>query len=71
MTNFFLGVLFAIFITPVLDSFTGVIITFFEVIKSKMAISITKSQQKIQSMDKEQPEHYFKCGFEPPKEEEV
>ena len=52
--SFMLGILFISFIYPVLESLTGVILTFLEMIKGKITVIITQINCQIKSLaDKE------------------
>ena len=65
--EFILGIIFAILIMPILDGIANIILTFFEVLKSKMSTIIIKHNQAIQNQEDiiQRP-----IGFITPKEEE-
>ena len=48
MYFFLLGFLFALMVQPIAEGITTLILTFFELLKSKMAIKINKHNQLIQ-----------------------
>ena len=51
--SFMLGILFISFIYPILESITGVILTFLEMIKGKITVIITQINCEIKSMAEE------------------
>ena len=65
MTYFVVGIIFTLVIFPVLDSFTSLILSFFEMIKSYLAIVITRNNDR---MREEPPTHAL--GFSLPEEDE-
>ena len=48
MELFILGMIFCLVVQPLLDGFTSLILSLFEMIKSYLAITISKNNQKIQ-----------------------
>lgn len=48
MITFILGMIFVLVAQPLLDGFTSIILSFFEMIKSYMAVVINKNNQKIE-----------------------
>lgn len=63
MENYFiLGLLFSLVLLPVLDGFTSLILSLFEMIKSYFARLIATNNQKIQELSAEPPK--FKIGFD-------
>lgn len=47
---FILGILFIVCFYPIIDSITGIIITFLELIKSTITLKITQINYQIQSL---------------------
>ena len=62
-----MGLVFGIATLPLLDGFTSLVLSFFEMIKSYFAIIISKNNQKIQS---NVPEPLHAIGFQYSGEEE-
>ena len=50
---FIMGLVFGIVILPLLDGFTSLVLSFFEMIKSYFALKIAKNNQKIQEVSSE------------------
>ena len=57
MAIFIMGLVFGVSILPLLDSFTSLILSFIEMIKSYFAIIIAKNNQKIQELSIDTPKH--------------
>ena len=55
MELFILGLISGLFIQPILESFTSLILSFIEMIKAFIAIPIAKSNKKIQDISYEKP----------------
>ena len=53
MNQFILGIIFALMIIPIADGLAGVVLTFFEMLKSSMSTVIMKNNHKIQNPDGE------------------
>ena len=68
MNQFILGIIFALVIIPIADGLAGVVLTFFEVLKSAMSTIIMKNNHKIQNPDGEIQTRPI--GFITPEEEE-
>ena len=68
MNQFILGIIFALMIIPIADGFAGVILTFFEVLKSSMSTIIMKNNHQIQNPDGDIQTRPI--GFITPEEEE-
>ena len=60
MAIFIFGLIFGLALTPILDGFTSLVLSFFEMIKSYCALKIARSNQKIQECSVE-PQHVI--GF--------
>ena len=69
LKDFIYGFLFAFFITPILDSFGSVIMTFFEMIKGNMAVKVAEYNNQI-SLIGEEPTNSYVIGFQAPDPEE-
>lgn len=54
--NFVIGLIFAIVFIPLLDGFTSLILSFFEVIKSYFSKIIAINNQKIQKLSIDAPQ---------------
>lgn len=52
---FILGLIFGLVIQPLLDGFTSLILSFFEMIKGYFALKIAQSNQKIQNLSTDVP----------------
>lgn len=52
---FILGLISGLFIQPILESFTSLILSFIEMIKAFVAIPIAKSNKKIQDISDDNP----------------
>lgn len=52
--SFMLGILFISFIYPILESITGIILTFLEMIKGKITVIITQINCEIKSLAEEE-----------------
>ena len=48
MYFFFIGFVFALLVQPIMEGLSALILTFFEMLKSRMAIKINKNNQLIQ-----------------------
>ena len=72
MINFIFGIFFGVVILPITDQLVGLILTGIEALKSKLAVSITKSNVTMRQLEmSQQEEHSFAVGFQlPPTEEE-
>lgn len=67
---FIFGIIFGIALPPIIDQLTGLIITFLEVIKSKLNVIISKNNISIRQLEiSSQEEHTFSVGFKLPPEE--
>lgn len=64
MYYFILGIIFCLLIQPILDGFTGLILSFFEMLKSYLMIKISHNNQKVTG---ERPSKIL--GFSAPEEE--
>lgn len=62
MKIFILGLIFGLFIQPLLDGFTSLILSFFEMIKGYFALKIAQNNQKIQNLSTDAPTHHT-IGF--------
>ena len=51
MNQFILGIIFALMVIPIADGLTGIILTFFEMLKSSMSTVIMKNNHQIQNSD--------------------
>ena len=69
MLGFILGILFAQFILPTLDSFCSLLLTWIESIKGKISITITECNRKVIEIN-DSPISKNKIGFSLPDEEE-
>ena len=67
METFIFGLLFGLMALPIIDSLTTIIITFFEMIKSYVAVTIARNNQKIEEVST-RPQRQI--GFVLPEEEE-
>ena len=65
MLRFILGIIFAIVILPILDGLTGVILSWFELLKTYFGVRITKLGQSIH-----EPEVKCQIGFSAKEEEQ-
>ena len=54
---FIMGLVFGIVILPLLDGFTSLVLSFFEMIKSYFACVIATNNQKIQELSIDAPKH--------------
>ena len=54
---FIMGLVFGVSILPLLDSFTSLVLSFFEMIKSYFARVIATNNQKIQELSIDAPKH--------------
>ena len=54
---FIMGLVFGVSILPLLDSFTSLVLSFFEMIKSYFARTIAINNQKIQELSIDAPKH--------------
>lgn len=68
MNQFILGIIFALMIIPIADGLAGVVLTFFEMLKSSMSTVIMKNNHKIQNPDGDIQTRPI--GFITPEEEE-
>lgn len=68
MEQFILGIIFALMIIPIADGLAGVILTFFEMLKSSISTVIMKNNHKIQNPDGDIQTRPI--GFITPEEEE-
>ena len=50
MINFVLGFVFALVFYPILDGFTSLILSWFELLKGRIAVDIAKSNQKVEEI---------------------
>ena len=57
MAIFIMGLVFGVSILPLLDSFTSLVLSFFEMIKSYFARVIATNNQKIQELSIDAPKH--------------
>ena len=57
MAIFIMGLVFGISVLPLLDSFTSLVLSFFEMIKSYFAFVIARNNQKIQELSIDAPQH--------------
>ena len=57
MAIFIMGLVFGIAMLPLLDGFTSLVLSFFEMIKSYFARVIAKNNQKIQELSIDTPKH--------------
>lgn len=57
MAIFIMGLVFGVSILPLLDSFTSLILSFFEMIKSYFACVIARNNQKVQELSIDAPQH--------------
>ena len=57
MAIFIMGLVFGIAMLPLLDGFTSLVLSFFEMIKSYFARVIAKNNQKIQELSIDAPKH--------------
>lgn len=53
MENFIIGLIFGLSIQPLLDGFTSLVMSFFEMIKSYFAIKIATNDKKITDLSSE------------------
>ena len=54
---FIMGLVFGVSILPLLDSFTSLVLSFFEMIKSYFACVIARNNQKVQELSIDTPKH--------------
>ena len=52
-----MGLIFGVSVLPLLDSFTSLVLSFFEMIKSYFARIIATNNQKIQELSIDTPKH--------------
>ena len=57
MAIFIMGLVFGIVMLPLLDGFTSLVLSFFEMIKSYFARVIATNNQKIQELSTDAPKH--------------
>jgi hypothetical protein len=57
-----MGLIFGIAMLPLLDGFTSLVLSFFEMIKSYFALKIANNNQKIQELSADPPKHII--GFD-------
>ena len=57
MAIFIMGLVFGVSILPLLDSFTSLILSFIEMIKSYFARIIATNNQKVQELSIDTPKH--------------
>ena len=57
MEKFIIGLIFGLSIQPLLDGFTSLVLSFFEMIKSYFARVIAANNQKIQELSIDAPRH--------------
>ena len=57
MVIFIMGLVFGITMLPLLDGFTSLVLSFFEMIKSYFAHVIATNNQKIQELSIDAPKH--------------
>lgn len=70
LAYFIIGILFGVFIIPVLDSVVSAILTGIELIKGKWTVQITEYNYQIQKMGNEKSSSAQVIGFAIPTEEE-
>lgn len=63
MKIFILGLVFGLVIQPLLDGFTSLILSFFEMIKGYFALKIAQHNQKIHELSIDQPQTQRPIGF--------
>ena len=57
MAIFIMGLVFGIAMLPLLDSFTSLVLSFFEMINSYCACIIARNNQKVQELSIDTPKH--------------
>lgn len=68
---FIFGVIFGVFIIPLLDQFLNLILTALEAVKSRIGIDITQSNKTIRDIELfSKEEHSFTVGFDTKESEE-
>ena len=71
MEIFVLGIIFGLVIQPILDGLVSIILSFFELIKSSIALRISKANQQMRKLSEEEMEEPRTIlGFTAPVEEE-
>lgn len=65
---FICDMIFVLVVQPLLDSFTSLIMSFIEMIKSYFAVKIANNNQKIQETGPSEPQHVI--GFVAPDDDE-
>lgn len=68
MNQFILGIIFALVVIPIADGLAGVVLTFFEMLKSSKSTVIMKNNHKIHNPDGDIQTRPI--GFITPEEEE-
>lgn len=58
MSVFILGILFAMFVIPILDGLVGVILSWFELLKTSLGVKMTKLGKSVN-----EPEVKHQIGF--------
>lgn len=65
MLEFILGILFASYIMPLLDSLVSILMTWAEVKKGKMSVQVAKYNEELTHIGEEIPDPY-PIGFQAP-----
>lgn len=64
MLIFIMGLVFGIAMLPLLDGFTSLVLSFFEMVKSYFARTIAINNQKIQELSIDAPKHAIGFSIE-------
>ena len=70
MKIFILGLIFGLSVQPLLDGFTSLILSFFEMIRSYFGVIISRNNQKIAKLSDDSPKHAIGFVVEDREEEE-
>lgn len=67
---FILGIIFIAFIYPIGDSLSGLIITFLEMVKGKLAVKLAEYNTQIEKLQNQEQQNTQAIGFTIPENKE-